>query len=311
MSKKIISFNTYLAPTMPNRYNRSPHITNEVKKWIDNGVDVIGLQEMNDFTIGPLGYIWLRFKMWRHVSVWAQVLMDGFILIEGYIFPIWVYKNTDHLEQMILQHNLVAKNGPVKKHKYYLTKSEIPTRGPGNGVVLITKRSPQSILKSNFSSDIIHAPGMVGVRTDDNTVIANVHFVPKLRNRGFIYRCVNAFNYLFKHSIDKIYTRTIGELQHQLSILRRDKNDNVILMGDFNICKKYNINTYNKLINDMGVIDTTNGIVPTYHRLGCHADQPDQIDYIFTNSQYVTPAITLRGERYINISDHYPLMAEL
>lgn len=119
------------------------------------------------------------------------------------------------------------------------------------------------------------------------------------------------FNRLFRHNIDKIHTRTICELQKQLSKLVRNDNDRVILMVDFNIGKTRNVNTYNKLINNMNIIDSSKGIIPTYHQLGHSTDQYDQIDYIFTNSTDASQAMPLLDERYINISDHYPLMVEL
>lgn len=89
---------------------------------------------------------------------------------------------------MVLRHNWVAKHGPVQKPQYYMTTSNVPKRGSGNGVVLIMKQPPHTTISANFPTDVIHVPGMVGVRTVNNTVVANVHFVSKITQQRFYIR---------------------------------------------------------------------------------------------------------------------------
>jgi endonuclease/exonuclease/phosphatase family metal-dependent hydrolase len=66
---KIISWNTYLAPTMPNRFVRKKYVVNKIKEWINENVDIIALQEVNDINIGILGYIYMTFKLFTPLKI--------------------------------------------------------------------------------------------------------------------------------------------------------------------------------------------------------------------------------------------------
>jgi lantibiotic modifying enzyme len=86
---KIISWNTYLAPTMPNRFTRKIYVIEKVKEWIKQDIDIIALQELNDFTLGLFGYLYFLLKLYKYCNIFFQRFFDLLFIIEGILFPLF------------------------------------------------------------------------------------------------------------------------------------------------------------------------------------------------------------------------------
>jgi endonuclease/exonuclease/phosphatase family metal-dependent hydrolase len=293
---KVVSWNTYLAPTMPDRYRRADLIATRVRGWIDDGVDVIGLQELNDMVIGPIGCVYLYFNMWEYCWVWLQQIIDMMMLLEGIILPFRTYS---HICDTVIS---------TVPSEYTITRSPLPKKCYDvHGVVTITRMKPCHQFSTSLPADFVGIAGMNVVRGNDVTII-NVHIVPNLSNRTFTYRMVNRFNKLWGYDIHAIQLHSL-DIINNCKIDRRSTRT-IVVMGDFNIKRIGEKERYEKIIDTLGLTDTAPEMVPTEHDYeSSNQYSIDQIDYIFTNADVVQPCVIL-GDT-LNESDHYPIYTVL
>ena len=102
---RIVSWNTFLAPTMSGRINREPLIINQIIEWMSDDIDIIALQEMNDFTLGIFGFIY--YKLHLHVYCYDIIhrILEFMFIIEGWILPLFLQDNSYKLKQQVDQFN--------------------------------------------------------------------------------------------------------------------------------------------------------------------------------------------------------------
>lgn len=291
---KIISWNTYLAPTMPNRFIRKRYVIEKIREWIRQDIDIIALQEMNDFTIGIFGYIYFIYNLYNYCNIFFQRLFDLIFIIEGKIFPFYYYNNSEEIENFI------------KSTNYYLIKSNRRNIGIGGGLVVISKDKNDDYISLYISTDLIHIPNILYIKYNDFSLI-NIHFIPKLPNYTYLYKLVNLLNYICCIDVKKKQIKNINMLK-TLTLL---KYNNIFVVGDFNIRKKMDSELYNYLMKETKLIDSIDYIC-TEHHLDCSdgekKHEEDQIDYILSNIEPIKKCI--RIEDTIHISDHYPILVE-
>jgi endonuclease/exonuclease/phosphatase family metal-dependent hydrolase len=301
---RIISFNTFLSPTMRGRFTRKKKINRVIHDWLIDGVDVIGLQELNSFTIGLLGYVYFYFQLYRFLHDQLARIIDALLVIEGYIFPLYIYDNTNELEHIVDQHNIIQLDS---RQKYYIYKSVIPKRGVSAGVVTLVKYKPKLITIKTLPSDFIHKPGCICIKYQ-NKVIFNAHFIPNLPNNNIIYKAVNWINSKCSFDKNQIRMDNISESNSVISSMIRQSSDEIYMIGDYNISRETESNLYKKLINKFGLIDSALVPLCTEHSLyGCAA-QKHQIDYILSSKQFTKSCSKL--EYLFMLSDHYAIDAE-
>jgi hypothetical protein len=301
---RVISFNTFSAPTMRGRFVRKVKINRAIHKWLIEGVDVIGLQELNSFTIGFLGWIYFHFQLYHFLHEQLARFVDVLLIVEGYIFPWGVYNNTHELEYIIDQHNIIQLD-PMKK--YYIYKSDMPNRGVSAGVVTIIKYKPETIAIDNLPSDIIHKPGYICIRYLNN-IIFNAHFVPNLPNKNRIYRMINWLNSKYAINKKQIRLDNIATAHSVVLSMISRTDDSILMIGDYNICRDAESILYKKLISKFGLVDSALIPICTQHTLyGCIVQQ-QQIDYILSNKQPIRACVILKY--LFSLSDHYAIDSE-
>jgi hypothetical protein len=301
---RVISFNTFLAPTMRGRFARKVKINRAIYKWLNDGVDVIGLQELNSFTIGFLGWIYFHFQLYNFLHEQLARFVDVLLIIEGYIFPWGIYNNTHELEYIINQHNIIQLD-PMQKYCIY--KSDMPNRGVSAGVVTIIKYKTETIAIDNLPSDIIHKPGYICIRFKNN-IIFNAHFVPNLPNKNIIYRGINWLNYKYDINKKQIRLDNIAIAHSVVLSMTMQTDDNIVMMGDYNIRRVAESDLYKKLISRFGLFDSALVPLCTHHALyGC-ITQHQQIDYIISNMQPTKGCSII--DYLFPLSDHYAIVTE-
>jgi hypothetical protein len=301
---RVISFNTFLAPTMRGRFNRKVKINKAIHEWLIEGVDVIGLQEVNSFTIGMLGWLYFYFQLYHFLHEELARLIDVLLIVDGYLFPLGVYNNTYELEHIIDQHNIIQVN-PMEK--YYIYKSDIPKRGVSSGVVTIIKYKPETIAIDTLPSDIIHKPGYICIKYKNN-IIFNAHFIPNLPNKNLIYRLVNWINSKYGINKKQIRLNNIATAHSIVLSMISRSDDNILMIGDYNICRVSESSLYKKLISKLGLVDSALVPLCTQHELYECIVQHQQIDYIFSNKQPTRNCVIL--EYLFSLSDHYAIDVE-
>jgi hypothetical protein len=317
---KILSFNTYLAPTMPYRFVRKEGIFNNIKTWMTEGIEVICLQEVNDFTIGLIGYIYYRYNLYIYCSIFIQRFFDLLFVIEGIIFPLFLYDNSKELIIQVDLFNLYSDK------KYYITKSRQCRRGVSGGLVILTIHKPILDKTYYLYTDCIHSPSVLYTTLQDlkeKTVytVLNLHLIPKLENHTFLYKSVNCVNYLNNINVYNIQKTNIKQLRHIIFENIKNKNDmkkDIFVCGDFNIKKNKQLELYNYLLKNISIIGLEDNIKTTSHNYICtehfvgqkdgeNGCEVDQIDYIFSNIKSVS------FDRLLDcfyLSDHYPIVSE-
>lgn len=305
---KIISWNTYLAPTMPGRFTRKHMVVDKVIEWIyetkDNNVsDIIALQELNDFTIGIFGYLYYTFKLYLFCNILMQRFFDIIFILEGFVTPFWTYNNSAELYEAINVYNNEVSN----KCKYHITKSRGNYHGLNSGLVIISRELPISHFSVYLPTDLIHSPGLLYVLFDD-FIFVNNHLLPDLLNYNCMYKFVNAINYMCCIKTKILQEKNILTLRN---IIRAIPKDQIFIAGDFNIKRKLTPKLYKYMIDTLDVKDSSDYIC-TQHHIGCldgeKDHEEDQIDYILSNKK---PRVSCkRIDDTINISDHYPIVTE-
>ena len=91
---KILSWNTYLAPIMPNRFRRQYEVAKKIYTFMSDGIDIISLQEVNSHRIGVFGWLFYRLRLYKLFCVWMQQFIEFLLIMEGMVMPLFVYDNT-------------------------------------------------------------------------------------------------------------------------------------------------------------------------------------------------------------------------
>jgi hypothetical protein len=308
---KILSWNTFLAPTMPNRFVRERHVVNQTVKWIKEGVDVILLQEMNNYTIGLMGWVYYKINVYKWLNSTTQRFMDYVLYTEGFIFPFFTYDHTKLLKESIDKFNSTKKSP-----QYSIINSSQPYRGLSGGLVIISKYALFDNFTINLPSDLIHAPSILGgfYKSDKgvNMAILNSHLIPKLPNYTCTYVLVNILNYLCRINTRKLQLEGIDILYEIITPFRK-VTDNIYIGGDFNIGKTQSPKMYRHLTHKLCLLDS-GGIdfINTQHHINCADGErghgEDQIDYIMSPNNPINKCKRIEGTIYL--SDHHPILTE-
>ena len=291
---KIISWNTYLAPTMPNRFIRKKYVIEKIKEWMKLDIDIISLQELNDFTLGLFGYLYFLLKLYKYCNIFFQRFFDLLFIIEGILFPLFYHNNSKEIEEF------------VEANNYYLIKSDKKNSGLNGGLVVISKHKSIDYISLYLPTDLIHIPNILFIKYD-NFIFINNHFIPNLPNYTFLYKIVNMLNYIFCINVKKKQIEGINML-NTFTLL---KYNDIYVVGDLNIRKKMDLDLYNYFIDKTNLIDSIDYICTEHHLNyydGEKNHEEDQIDYILSNKDPLLSGIRL--EDTIHISDHYPILAE-
>jgi hypothetical protein len=301
---RVITFNTFLSPTMQGRFARKLKINRAIHYWLIEGVDVIGLQEVNSFTLGFLGWVYFYFQLYRFLHEQLARIVDALIIVEGFIFPWYIYNNSQELEHIVKQHNTVQLD---KTQKYYIYKSDVPSRGISAGVISIVKFKPDLVRIENLVSDFIHNPGYICLKYQNN-IIFNAHFVPNLPNHTAIYAGVNWLNEKLSINTKQIRVDNISASHLAVSSMSSHLNDNILMIGDYNIDRESESNLYQVLLRKFELIDSALAPICTQQSLyGC-IQQYQQIDYILSTQQPTRNCKIL--EYLFQLSDHHAIDAE-
>jgi len=306
---KVLSWNTFLAPTMPNRFTRETLIVQQVTEWIHRGFDVILLQEMNSHTIGCIGWLYYRFKIYKYLNITMQRFMDYFLLLEGWICPMFYYEHTELLKESI--YNINRQKGTT----YSILTSERSRRGIDGGMVTICRYPVTDSFNIKTPTDLIHVPSILGgiynIAKDQYIVIINAHLLPELSNYTYTYTLVN-----FLNSIGgiNIRDRQIKGVKTVETMIKTITNASCIYLGgDFNIGKGTNQQLYKYFIQKTRLVDSSmHNNLYTQHHIDCEdgelSHERDQIDYIFSTNYPKHVCRRLEGTKHL--SDHHPIATE-
>lgn len=275
---KIISYNTYLAPTMPDRFYRRNLLLDKITEWHNGDIDIICLQEQNSHKTGCFSNIISKY--------WNNIFTDTVSIFEGFLFPFYTADNIQFIKDHIEDNDL----------KYFVYESPQPTYGCNTGLIILSKIKFNFDKAVNLPSDCVKSKGLLSVSNDEYQII-NCHVTPTLQNDSLSTLIINLINKICCHDIEDIQKKSIDILNDNI-----DKDKKVILLGDFNISK--NSNNYVYFMNTTNLYDTsTNENHVTIYK---NCISPEQIDYIFTND------VSINKFEVINdcnvISDHYPIM---
>jgi exonuclease III len=281
---KIISFNTYLAPTMPDRNYRRPLLLQKITEWDKSGVDIVCLQEQNSHKIGCISKVLYKYFNNRFI--------DLFSAIEGYITPLFVYDNVQFIKDYV--------NETDSGYKYIYNTPD-PTYGFTNGLIILSKIEFTINYNVNLPSDFVHVPGMLSISNDEYQII-NCHLIPSLSNINYSYSAVNYVNKILCKNIYKIQRKNIDIISNKI-----DRSKKVILLGDFNIDKERSDN-YEYVISKTGLIDSSdNEICITTHK---NCEVLKQIDYILVSENLSNDLEWNVISGCEELSDHHPVMIE-
>ena len=234
----IASWNTYLAPLMPDRKKRLPIVLRTLTRIIrEQGADVLVLQELHGYARGPLG-TWLAgagaaCAAWAHgwlgstFSHFMQVLTEALCVMEGIACPISYYSP---YRQAVIRH--CAQQGLV-----YASPIVQQNQGQlGDHGILVVSRHPCADVQSRpLPCDMIHTPGAVRFRVDGCPVaLWGVHLLPRLPDTKWTYRVANAINRLSGIRTDKHADGNLQQLQQWLHEEQGRTGHGQLILGDFN-----------------------------------------------------------------------------
>jgi hypothetical protein len=277
--------------------------------WLKNdNVDIVALQEMNSYTIGPIGWLYYRFGLYKYLSPTIQAITDGLLILEGYILPVSTYDHTTLLQYDIDAYNISKRHD---EPKITMVKSNDRYRGVNGGLVVVSKYRPIADITIPLQSDFIHIPTSLYVEYDDGTVVINTHIVPKLPNYTIIYRVVNIINYILGYNSDTLQRGNIDTLS---SIIKYADTNSMTVVGDFNIKKHLDPAMYRYMMDELKLKDSTDGYLNTQHHINCkdgdRGHEEDQIDYIMGCKDPVDGGWCRRVDGTVYLSDHHPIIAD-
>lgn len=293
---RIVTFNTQLAPTMPDRYERLQDITKQIVRWCQSGIDIIALQEVPTSTQGPLGLAA------SYLPFGAPSCLSGIFdiahLTEGSMLP--VCKDMRIID---------AISDAIKTHcpGYRTYPSNVNQHGLNAGLVTITKHQVLSQCDLQFPSDAVHTRGASVFTLMANgryLTFANVHMVPILTKTRAIYKCVRAINFLCQRDdYESLQRRALCLLSKKIA-----GSNNCIVAGDMNINRLTSPAMYNYMLRTLDLPDSSPRNINTFHKLGSHemanGEPPGQIDYILGDIHNCASDTST-----YKLSDHYPLIA--
>lgn len=305
---KIISFNTFLAPTMCDRYRRSKIVANIINEYLIHDIEVIGLQELNSMTIGPLGWLWLIiFQLQLVVSTHVQSIMDFIFILEGYLFPMTQHHIVTPILTVIDKYN----EGVPHMNQYTLIMPLHTTRGISSGVATIARvKNIKHSYHVDLPTDCVHKPGAVSIVGRFGLII-NVHFIPHLSNPNWRTWIVNRINEQCGYNVNELSVENMDCIRDYIKTWQ----GNIIVMGDFNISKHSYL--YGLLLDRFSlhpIIDTSTISYETHFQVDeknmpMRGQTLQHIDYIFTNAVVRSSCLP----RYVapGVSDHHPIMVSL
>ena len=237
---RVLTWNTYLAPFMPDRKERLPRVLRTITGMVEDGADVLALQELHGYMRGPIG-TWLRH--WN-VPTWVrrwlgdapahalQIIGEFLAILEGWAWPSSYHAPYRHA---VVRHC-------VAQGLAYATP--IATRATGrlelgdHGVLLVSRWPLHDIVAHDMPQDTIHRPGMVCATVRGHRLWA-VHLLPRLPAGAphVTYRIVHALNRLAGVRGAQLARANLQQLRQWLDAEENEKEDNdlvQVLLGDFN-----------------------------------------------------------------------------
>ena len=243
---RVLTWNTYLAPFMPDREERLPRVLRTLTALVeDGGADVVALQELHGYMLGPVG-TWLR--GWRApqprggwVRRWLgggapahalQIMGELLAVLEG-----WVWPRAYHApyRRAVVRHCVALGLG-------YATP--IATQDTGqlgdHGVVLVSRWPLRHVVSHTMPQDTIHRPGVVCATVRGRRLWA-MHLLPRLPvdSPHFTYRAVHALNRLAGVSGAQLARANLQQLRQWLEAEEEEEQGGAaaaapVLLGDFN-----------------------------------------------------------------------------
>ena len=317
----IASWNTYLAPLMPDRDIRLPRVLATLTRIIrDQGADVLVLQELHGYARGPLGTClagagaacaaWARRWCGDGVSHALQVVIESMCVLEGALCPISYFSP---YRQAVIRHCAV----------HGLTfASPIVRQAQGqlgdHGILVVSRRPCTQVESHPLPCDMIHTPGAVRFNVQGCPVaLWGVHLLPRLPDTKWTYRVTNALNQLSGLRPDTHADTNLHQLQQWLKEEQERTGCGQLILGDFNA----SVPRVQQILPASSVL-----VSPDANTLCPHDEEyPICIDHIWMRTEpgrkkeelavvhaeilYTTPAdkplVCTIG------SDHYPVLARI
>ena len=281
---KIISFNTYSATTMPNRFTRRKLLLDKITQWNNEDVDIVCLQEQNSHKIGFFSKLFSR--------IFNNRCFDFLSVGEGLCCPVFICDNEQHIKDHIEDANLDYK---------YVYSSPKPRYFMNNGLMILSKTELNKDSCVNLNSDFIHSPGFLSVSNKEYQ-ITNCHLIPVLENTTCIYSFVNSVNCICRHNITGIQQTNIDTMCDAL-----DRSKKILLVGDMNIAKNEDNSNYKYLIERSKLHDSSGA--EECHTIHYNCIQEKQIDYILVSDEIFGSKSKFEVlNDCTHLSDHHPIM---
>jgi endonuclease/exonuclease/phosphatase family metal-dependent hydrolase len=311
---KIITWNTFLAPTMWDRHNRKNLLKPILQDWFNRGVDIIALQEVNSYMTGPVSYFlyWVLFLAKIHNPYILHVL-DIFASFEGYLLPIFCIDISTQIENECKE---IGYNSIIRSPRPYYTIN--------GGLMIICRNTYAHKIDIEYlDADVFQIPSVLSAVVEFNDHrqinISTCHLISVLdSNVHYTYRVLNILSSIFNKPSHVAQRKNISSLIEHI-----DRNDIDILLGDFNI--HYKTDMYQNISD--GLQSIARNLQNTYtgeHSESTHFDinyirhnrigNIKHIDYIFSTfdlNHRSRSSSVLSEKKYYEVSDHLPVFADI
>lgn len=288
MEIEVMTWNTACSPTMYNRLQRKKKLHRTLENY-SNRIDIIALQEMGSFRVGPLShYISRRFHKIFEKSSFLAMIWDYVMIAEGFILPTKIYDNqTETIEFAKSIGYEYAVSCPLPR--YYLS----------SGLIILSKFPIHESQILHAKSDLITRPGtIISHMTIGSKIVqvSNSYLVPTLQTPKPTYLLRNTISLLTRRSPRKLR-------KQQIETIRKNMNPtSCIVVGDFNI--RRTSREYQHLISALDVTTTMDRKTGTIRGIFTK-----QIDYILVSEGITSKSCNIEDIK--GVSDHHPLIARL
>ncbi len=227
---QVVTWNTYMAPLMPDRVDRRQDLHRALLRWDAEQVDLVLLQEMHNFSAGPISYLIYRLLLIIcGIPSWLQRWMDLLMILEGYLCPLF---------EVNLRNPTIDFVRSQTRFTTMIQGSRKWGLGLDSGLMILSRHPVYSMTTQEyvFPLDIIHYPGYLTAKFqihDEMWHVVNAHLLPLHDNSNFMYRVANVINqFLFWRPSFAMQKDQISAL---LALLEERQCAPTIFGGDFNL----------------------------------------------------------------------------
>lgn len=222
---RIVSWNCYLAPLMPNRRERRQAVPKAIRDFADANVDVICLQECNDLFVGIFTHLITSFFNLIGIDLYRLWIWELISVLEGAIWSLLGWKNG--LVRISSKQELI--NVATEAGYKYVSYSDQYLNWLDGGLMILSKRPIYWPHEIRLQSDFYHPTSALQCQIGSYQII-NAHFIPVYHNEGIISWIAAIANWIFGYVPKKInqfnWKRVIDQCRPDLS---------PVICGDFNI----------------------------------------------------------------------------